>query len=134
MEAFALPEGDPVHEVLVRGLGWQNEVQEIRATAAPAPNETDIQVRSSCRSGQEKTLELIALFVLLKTIQNGTGGVSTWKRGYHPILYTKAAPEKGTLWDKDLLWTRPRHGRANSTNNKCQLHHFSMDTGIDAHV
>lgn len=55
MEAFALPEGDPVHEVSVRGVGWQNEVQEIRATAAPAPNETNIQVRSICRSsGQQK--------------------------------------------------------------------------------
>lgn len=48
MESLALPESDPVYEVSVRGSGWQNEVQEIRAGAAPAPNETDIQVRSSC--------------------------------------------------------------------------------------
>lgn len=44
VEAFALPEGDPVYEVSVRGRGWQKEVQEIRAVAAPAPNETEIQV------------------------------------------------------------------------------------------
>lgn len=44
MEAFALPESDPVYEISVRGRGWQNEVQEIRAVAAPAPEETEIQV------------------------------------------------------------------------------------------
>lgn len=47
MEAFALPEGDPVYEVAVRGLGWQQEVQEIRAVAAPASDQTEIQVRLS---------------------------------------------------------------------------------------
>lgn len=44
MEAFALPEGDPVYEVAVRGSGWQKEVQEIRAVATPASGQTAIQV------------------------------------------------------------------------------------------
>lgn len=43
IEALALPEGDPVYEVSVRGSGWQKEVQQIRAGAAPASNETEIQ-------------------------------------------------------------------------------------------
>lgn len=43
VEALALPEGDPVYEVSVRGWGWQREVQQIRAGAAPALNETEIQ-------------------------------------------------------------------------------------------
>lgn len=53
VEAFALPEGDPVYEVTVRGLGWQNEVQEIKAVAAPASDETEIQVRLSHSGGFE---------------------------------------------------------------------------------
>lgn len=44
VEAFALPESDAVYEISVRGRGWQNEVQEIRAVAAPASDETEIQV------------------------------------------------------------------------------------------
>lgn len=44
MEALALPEGDPVYEVSVRGWGLQKEVQEVRAGAAPATNETESQV------------------------------------------------------------------------------------------
>ena len=44
MEALALPEGDPVYEVSIRGWGWQREVQQIRASGVPAPNETEIQV------------------------------------------------------------------------------------------
>lgn len=44
LEAFALPEGDPVYEVAVRGSGWQKEVQEIRAVATPTSDETEIQV------------------------------------------------------------------------------------------
>lgn len=59
MESFALPESNPVYEVSVRGSGWQKEVQEIRAASAPAPNETDIQVRSSCRSGQQRRSLLV---------------------------------------------------------------------------
>lgn len=47
VEAFALPEGDPVYEVAVRGSGWQEEVQEIRAVAAPTSGETEIQVSLS---------------------------------------------------------------------------------------
>ncbi len=47
VEAFALPEGDPVYEVAVRGSGWQKEVQEIRAVSAPASSETEIQVSLS---------------------------------------------------------------------------------------
>lgn len=47
MEAFALPEGDPVYEVAVRGSGWQNEVQEIKAVAALTSSETEIQVNVS---------------------------------------------------------------------------------------
>lgn len=43
IEALALPEGDPVYEVSVRGWGWQKEVQEIRAGTAPTSDETEIQ-------------------------------------------------------------------------------------------
>lgn len=56
VEAFALPEGDPVYEVAVRGSGWQKEVQEIRAVAAPASDETEIQVCLSQRWLRTKTL------------------------------------------------------------------------------
>ena len=44
VEALSLPEGDPVYEVSVRGWGWQKERQQIRAGAAPASNETEVQV------------------------------------------------------------------------------------------
>lgn len=46
VEALALPEGDPVYEVSVRGWGWQKEGQEVRAGAVPAMDEVEIQVRS----------------------------------------------------------------------------------------
>lgn len=44
VEALSLPEGDPVYEVSIRGWGWQKERQQIRAGAAPASNETEVQV------------------------------------------------------------------------------------------
>lgn len=50
IEALALPEGDPVYEVSLRGWGWQREVQQITAVSAPAPNETEIQVHVTVRS------------------------------------------------------------------------------------
>lgn len=46
MEALALPEGDPVYEVSIRGWGSQKEVQQVRVGAVPAANETAIQVRA----------------------------------------------------------------------------------------
>lgn len=54
VEAFALAEGDPVYEVAVRGSGWQQEVQEIKAVAAPASDETEIQVWLSHSDGFDR--------------------------------------------------------------------------------
>lgn len=48
VEALSLPEGDPVYEISIRGWGWQKETQQIRAGAAPASNETEVQVRACC--------------------------------------------------------------------------------------
>lgn len=47
VETSALPEGDPVYEVSVRGRGWQKEVQRIKVAGTPAVNETEIQVGCS---------------------------------------------------------------------------------------
>lgn len=46
IEALALPEGDPVYNVSIRGWGSQKEVQEVRVGAVHAANETAIEVRS----------------------------------------------------------------------------------------
>lgn len=62
VEALALPEGDPVYNVSIRGWGSQKEVQEVRVGAVNAANDSAIQVRSpeisihfTCRTDQLMT-------------------------------------------------------------------------------
>lgn len=47
-----------------------------------------------------------------------------WRRGYHPIFFTKAASKTGAHWDKGLELDETRAQQSQLNKMKHRIYHF----------